>query len=53
MVITLEGLRCLSRKAVWDLSQALQKDIHETLALFRGERQQTLTPSEVMTLARS
>jgi hypothetical protein len=29
MVTTLEGLRCLSRKAIWDISQALQKDIYE------------------------
>jgi hypothetical protein len=51
MVTTLEGLRCLSRKAVWDIAQALQKDVYETLALLRGERQHTLTPAEVTILA--
>ena len=51
MLTTLEGLRCLSRKAIWDISQALQKDIYETMALLRGERQHTLTLAEVTILA--
>lgn len=51
MVTTLEGLRCLSRNAVWDVAQALQKDIYETLALLRRERQHPLTPGEVTILA--
>ena len=48
---TLESLRCLSKKTVWDIAQALQKDIYETLALLRGERQHTLTPGEITILA--
>jgi hypothetical protein len=51
MITTLESLRCVSRKTVWDIAQALQKDAYETLALLRGERQHTLTPAEVTILA--
>jgi hypothetical protein len=51
MVTTLECLRCLSRKALWDVAQALQKDVYETMELLRGERQHSLTATEIAALA--
>ena len=51
MVTTLEWLRCMSGRSLWEISQELQKDPYETLALLRGERQQSLTSTDVALLA--
>lgn len=51
-MITLETLRYMHKKTVWDVAKMLHKDAQETLALLEGNRQFTLTPDEVMTLAR-
>jgi len=51
MLVTLEGLRCWKNMPVWSVAQALHKDIKETMALLRGERQHSLTPEEVAILA--
>jgi tRNA C32,U32 (ribose-2'-O)-methylase TrmJ len=51
-MITLEALRYMHKKTLWDVAQALHKDAQETLALLQGNRHFTLTPDEVMTLAR-